>query len=134
MKALRRALQDVAADKRVIGLGTLRVWAINAGRTEKDDTPQTLSAPPSRRASISTPSPSTAAFTDVKMDFSLEKTALAQHVPLVVTLVVHVHPESSDRDIFDVTRMAWNDINGAVNRNRDSTVTVDVRRGWDGAE
>lgn len=132
MKALRRALQDVAADKRVLGLGTLRVWAINAGKTERDDTPFIRSTPPSRRGSISTPSPSTAAFTDLKVDLDMDnKSAMSHHVPLVVTLVVHVHPESSDRDIFDVTRLAWNDINGAVNTNRDSEVTIDVRRGWD---
>lgn len=131
MKALRSALQDVAADKRVLGLGTLRVWAINAGKTEKEEAPFVPSAPPSRRASISTPSPSTAAFTDIKVDLDADKSAMAQHVPLVVTLVVHVHPESSDRDIFDVTRLAWNDINGAVNTDRDSEVTIDVRRGWD---
>lgn len=128
MKALRSALQDVAADKRVLGLGTLRVWAINAGKTERE-TPFVPSAPPSRRASISTASPSTAAFTDIKTE--LDDAAVAQHVPLVVTLVVHVHPESSDRDIYDVTRLAWNDINGAVNGSRDSEVTIDVRRGWD---
>lgn len=126
MKALRRALEEVAADKRVLGIGTTRVWAINAGKTEREEVPPPPTAPPSRRGSDSTPS--TATFDDVKLDL---KPTMAHQVPLVVTLVVHVHPESSERDIFEVTRLAWTDINDAVNSNRDSEVTVDVRRGWD---
>lgn len=142
MKSLRRALRQVADDRRVLGLGTLRTWAIDGGKVG----PETIvvnSAPPSRRPSISTISPSTLAFTSspqtsssmVPTLGSLGRTSVStSHVPLVVTLAVHVHPDSTDADMMDITRLAWTRLSGAIGvdgRPGEGEVSVSVRRGWD---
>lgn len=142
MKALRRALRDVAEDRRVLGLGTLRCWTINAGQVHPE-TSAISSAPNSRRGSvtaISTISPSTQAFTnspqasgDVAM-LSAKKQGDTE-APLVVTLVVHVHPDSSDHDVLDITRLSWSKLSSAISsRQSAGEVSVQVRRGWEGAQ
>ncbi|CAK9785843.1 hypothetical protein CC85DRAFT_287658 [Cutaneotrichosporon oleaginosum] len=145
MKALRRALRDVADDRRVLGLGTLRCWTINAGKMEPEAM-TTSSAPPSRRGSftairpsVSTISPSTQAFTDsprASQDIVAQLTREGDtDAPLVVTLVVHVHPETSDSEILEVTRVSWSKLSSAIScRQSAGEVSVQVRRGWEGAQ
>ncbi|BEJ11492.1 hypothetical protein CspHIS471_0109140 [Cutaneotrichosporon sp. HIS471] len=146
MKALRRALRDVADDRRVLGLGTLRCWTINAGKVGPEAS-TINSAPNSRRSSftgmrpsISTTSPSTQAFTDsaqVSQDVVAQLSGKKEgdtDAPLVVTLVVHVHPDSSDRDILEVTRISWFKLSNAISsRQSAGEVSVQVKRGWEGA-
>lgn len=147
MKALRRALRDVADDRRVLGLGTLRCWTINAGKVGPEAS-STSSAPNSRRGSftavrpsISTISPSTQAFTDsprASQDVVALLSAKQESdtdAPFVVTLVVHVHPDSSDRDVMEVTRISWSKLSSAINsRQSAGEVSVQVKRGWEGAQ
>lgn len=56
--------------------------------------------------------------------------------PLVVSLTVHVHPDTSDRDVLEVTKNAWVKVNGAVGTKRkglgEGEVSVGVKRGWEG--
>ena len=54
--------------------------------------------------------------------------------PLAVTLIVHVHPDMSDRDVLEVTRMVWGKVSGAVKSGVEGEVSVGVKRGWDGLE
>lgn len=146
MKALRKALRDVADDSRILGLGTLRVWAIDAGKVGPDANVP-ASAPTSRRPSISTISPSTEAFTSSPQPSSnniitlgslaaSDNTVSTLHVPLVVTLIVHVHHDATDSDIMEITRTAWSKLSIAVGHGRggEGEVTVSVKRGWEGAE
>ncbi|GMK54893.1 hypothetical protein CspeluHIS016_0114790 [Cutaneotrichosporon spelunceum] len=146
MKALRRALRDVADDRRVLGLGTLRCWTVNAGKVGPEAS-TISSAPNSRRGSliamrpsISTTSPSTQAFTDspkASQDIVAQLSGKADgdtDAPLVVTLVVHVHPDTSDRDVMEVTRISWSKLSSAIScRQSGGEVSVQVTRGWEGA-
>jgi hypothetical protein len=143
MKALRSALREVADDRRVLGLGTFRCWAINAGKPVPADVPAAPDAEaPAPPVIVSKPrhaaSPSVSAFLRTDNDslglFMQDKSQEAvAHVPLVVTLVVHVHPETTDADVLDLSRVAWARLNGAVNRGiADGEVSVQVRRGWEG--
>lgn len=170
MKDLRRALRDVADDRRVLGLGTFRCWAVNAGKPAPESMHRAPSAPNSRRGSVSTTSPSITAFMHQQpaeksthspgvslgsladlnnaLGLSLQprgalglsgSVAATAQVPLVVTLVVHVHPESSDRDVNEVTRLTWSKLTHAVNGRAgtaggEGEVSVEVRRGWEGAD
>ena len=58
--------------------------------------------------------------------------------PLVVSLTVHVHPDVSDREVLEVTRMVWGKVGGAVGvkgkAGAGGEVSVGVKRGWDGVE
>jgi hypothetical protein len=147
MKAIRGALRDVADDRRVLGLGTFRCWAIDAGKPVTS-TVGPPSAPSSRAGSMHISSPSVSAFmrtTATELNNTLGLFMKGTHagqtvtttvqVPLVVTLVVHVHPETSDRDVLDITRSSWTKLNGAVNgRSRgEGEVSIQVKRGWEGA-
>jgi len=54
--------------------------------------------------------------------------------PLVVTLIVHVYPEVSDRDVLEVTKIVWSKVNGAVKCGAGGEVSVGVKRGWEGMQ
>jgi hypothetical protein len=54
--------------------------------------------------------------------------------PMVVTLMVHVHPDVSDRDVLEVTKMVWGKVNGAVKSGGGGEVSVGVKRGWEGLD
>jgi len=144
MKALRGALREVADDRRVLGLGTFRCWAIDAGKPVQAANPGPPSAPSSRNASLHISSPSVSAFmrtTTAELNntlglFMQQKSEVATaQVPLVVTLVVHVHPETTDREVLDITRTSWTRLNAAVNGRSagEGEVSVQVKRGWEGA-
>lgn len=131
----------------MLGLGTLRCWTINAGKVGPETT-TISSAPSSRRGSlvrpsISTIAPSTEAFTsspqasgDITTLSSLSsKNKGDTEAPLVVTLVVHVHPDSSDSDVMDITRLSWSKLSNAISSGRsEGEVSVQVKRGWEGAQ
>lgn len=53
---------------------------------------------------------------------------------MVVTLVVHVHPDVSDRDVLEVTKMVWGKVSPIVNCGGGGEVSVGVKRGWEGLE
>ncbi|WRT70500.1 uncharacterized protein IL334_007498 [Kwoniella shivajii] len=61
---------------------------------------------------------------------------------LVVTLIVHVHPDSSDRDILEITKMSYTKLEYAISSNpgglginrRDGEVSISIKRGWEGLE
>ena len=62
------------------------------------------------------------------------------YTPVVVTLVIHVHPDVSDRDILEITRAAWGKVDSAVGKGGRGKgggmgeITVSVKRGWEGEE
>ena len=63
------------------------------------------------------------------------------YTSVVVTLVIHVHPDVSDRDILEITRAAWEKVDSAVGmKGRGSNgagmgeISIGVKRGWDGGE
>ncbi|KAL7422453.1 hypothetical protein Q5752_003101 [Cryptotrichosporon argae] len=155
MRALRRAMRDVADDRRVLGLGTMRCWQVapakadapspallgsgnpyaHASALDKSPAP---SAPMSRRPSStrSSPSPRPPALALSPRASAYDLAALAAarhtgHTPLVVTLNVHAHPDVSDRDVLELTRFAWTRLSAAVDGRKPGEVTVSVRRGWD---
>lgn len=144
MKALRGALRDVAGDRRVLGLGTFRCWAIDAGKPVTSTTGPP-SQPSSNNVSLSIASPSASAFmrsasstnipNTLGLSLSTTKTEVeTAQVPLVVTLVVHVHPDTTDREVLDITRTSWTKLNSAVNgrTSNEGEVSVQVTRGWEG--
>ena len=166
MKALKRALKEVADDQRVLGVGTVRCWSIGATAPSEDspvishersgsisDPGSTQSSP---RTSVFNFSPSSS---PVKPSFGgIHPSSYPSRsnrgggiTPLVVSLLVHVHPESSDRDVMDVTKMAWTKVSGAVHGGKHAggasgngvggrgkggmtgvgEISVGVKRGWD---
>ena len=148
IKLLRRAMKDVTGDSRVLGVGTLRCWSIGATNppVEPSFSSNPASAPGSapsspRVSSISSFSP---VASPTRLDFSsqtplfgLAKGSDAPNTPLVVSLIVHVHPDASDRDVLDVTKQVWTKVNAAVGqrgaRQKDGgEITISVKRGWDG--
>lgn len=148
MKLLRRATKDITGDSRVLGVGTLRCWSIGATSPPVEITPP--SNPPSAPGTApSSPHASSFSFSPLaspsRLDFSSMRSSAyaseskhAEDTPLVVSLIVHVHPEASDRDILDVTRQVWSRVSAAVGqrggRQKDGgEVTVSIKRGWDGA-
>ena len=166
MRALRRCLKDVEEDRRVLGLGTLRCWTIGAGvappqtenkwsfttpshsRNNSATTPTSPMSPEIPSVNVSPESPtrhkSTLNGSARLPPIPHRSTSLAlpskdePHTPLVVSLVVHVHPDTTDRDILEVTKMAWKNIDSAVGKRGllslsggGSEITVGVKRGWD---
>jgi len=54
---------------------------------------------------------------------------------MVVTLMVHVHPDVSDRDVLEVTKMVWGKVNGAVKSGGGGgQVSVGEKWGWEGLD
>lgn len=54
---------------------------------------------------------------------------------LVVTLVVHVHSDVSDKEVLEITKTVWGKVNEAVKTGTGGgEVSIGVRRGWDGLE
>ena len=60
------------------------------------------------------------------------------YTPVVVNLTVHVRPDVSDRDVLEITKLAWSKVDGAVGRKGRGSrtgmgeVTVGIKRGWNG--
>ncbi|OCF34448.1 hypothetical protein I316_03962 [Kwoniella heveanensis BCC8398] len=60
--------------------------------------------------------------------------------PLVITLVVHVHPDLADKDVLEVTKFSYLKLEGAVSGQpgmlgrRDGEVSIQIKRGWEGLE
>ena len=138
MTSLRKSVRDVEGDRRVLGMGTTRCWAISTGLSFADQDippsrPGSISAAPSRRASWSSsiyspqlsPSP-----TSEKPSFNFG--GHDEGVPVVVTVTVHVAEDLGDRDVLEVTKDAWNRVSAVVGA--DSEVSVCVRRGWEGVD
>ncbi|ODN86110.1 hypothetical protein L198_07403 [Cryptococcus wingfieldii CBS 7118] len=152
MSGLKKALREVKEDRRVLGLGIVRCWAVSVGKGGWDDYDQ--QGPGSKAgSSISSPvvSPrgsmefnftsSFSAFTPAASNstassyFATPTSKEEASAPLVVTLTVHVHPDSADGDVLDVTRLAWGKVNQAVGRGGgEGEVSVCVKRGWEGIE
>ncbi|KAK1922885.1 hypothetical protein DB88DRAFT_541095 [Papiliotrema laurentii] len=145
MVSLRKALKDVGADPRVLGVGTVRCWSIGA-TTPSDDAPTGSSWWSMSPSNSTSSSPRSALFGDspaaspTRSVFSNRQTDPGTaKIPLVVSLMVHVHPDASDRDILDVTKYAWVKVSDAVGlRSKgglgEGEVSVGVCRGWDGVE
>ncbi|WWC72408.1 uncharacterized protein I206_106370 [Kwoniella pini CBS 10737] len=162
MLSLRKALKEIKEDRRVIGLGTMRVWAITAGKGSFEDrypptpshsqTNSLTSSPnfdsgkffsppttPSRKQSFDVPN---------HMNYPSPYGNLSTKqigddgAPLVVTLTVHVHPDSSDKDILNITKFSYLKIENAISSNpgglgiakRDGEVSIAIKRGWEGLE
>lgn len=145
MTVLRRALRDVEDDRRVLGIGTLRCWALSTDKVEPD-AGGTNSAPASRRPSISS-SPShsisisfTAPLTEKDKQPLAAPVSLASRattteaVPIIVTVNVHVHPDATDTDVLEITRLTSTKISNAVGPRIGGEVTVQVQKGWEGED
>jgi hypothetical protein len=162
MKSLRKTLKDINDEPRVLGVGTVRCWTISSA-LPTESRPALLSDMRNRISSSSvynkssmTPDPySSPDYTPnaspTRPSFDRNGTNPASYpskssskggAPLVVSLNVHVHPDSSDRDVLDITKLTWSKISNAVNigsmglegRVGLSEISVAVKRGWDGAE
>lgn len=166
MKSLRRSIKDISSDNRVLGVGTLRCWSIGATTPLPDYTPSTPtfglysgtnSPAPSVPSSPRTPfspspndSPTRPPFsTSSSIHPSLypsrhDASKEGPDTPLVVSLIVHVHPDTSDKDVLEVTKTVWTKLSSAVNGGSrgkrmgimgggaEGEVTVSIKRGWDG--
>lgn len=146
MKLIRRALKDVGADTRVLGVDTVRCWSIGATTAQEDSQHYTsTSAPNSAPSSPRTPqfgfSPTVS---PTRNDFFSPPSLTgrgkdgAEGTPLVVSVNVHVHPDASDRDVLELTKYAWTKVSGAAGvggkgRLGEGEVTISIKRGWDGA-
>ena len=145
MRSLRRTLKEITFDHRVLGLGTLRCWCINPSLVHADPivpssthTPcgSIQSSPEMTGAGYSpSTSPTHADFSPIHPStyptpFGLE---LGGDTSLVVTLMVHVHSDVSDKDVLDITKTVWGKVNEAVRIGTGGgEVSIGVRRGWDG--
>ncbi|ORY35889.1 hypothetical protein BCR39DRAFT_592170 [Naematelia encephala] len=156
MASLQRVLKEIREDRRVLGIGRTRCWAITNGHRELEHisnapTPSSLPASPAsptiRPRTFS--APSSAALHDAFRRASYSYTSGDERqgdVPLVVTLEVHVSEDLSDREVMEVTRYVWSKVSGAVRVKSGSTggnsqtgisegeVSVAAKRGWAGME
>ncbi len=49
--------------------------------------------------------------------------------------MVHIHPDTSDREVLEVTKMVWGKVSGAVKCSAGGgEVSVGIKRGWEGLE
>ncbi|EIW69877.1 hypothetical protein TREMEDRAFT_68343 [Tremella mesenterica DSM 1558] len=152
MVALRQSLREISDDRRVLALGTMRCWQISAGLRSSeilkqsqrhDDTYQSAS----RRGSVEGLSSGQMSPTRKTSSsrFSIESKELGiggvggfggkdEGGPVVVTLIVHVQEDVSDRDMLEVTKMAWRKVTYAVGEGRGAggEVSIQIRRGWQG--
>lgn len=144
MGLLKRALKDIGSDHRVLGVGTVRCWSIGAAAPSPEPRRHITSAPNSVPSSPRTQFTFSPSASPTKGDF-LSALSLgakgkdaAAATPLVVSVQVHVHPDTSDRDVLDLTKYAWMKVHGAcgvsgMGRTGQGEVTVAVKRGWDGS-
>ena len=141
MVQLRRALKEISADQRVLGTGTLRCWSIGATAPLEDTSYTALDS--SVNASTDS-SPRTSRFNSPRGksgDPSYAQASLftkpGEGTPLVISLLVHVHPDISDEDAMAVTRMAWSKLSYAAELRGSGgggEVSVGIKRGWEGVE
>ncbi|WWC92103.1 uncharacterized protein L201_007057 [Kwoniella dendrophila CBS 6074] len=169
MLSLRKALKEIKADRRVLGLGTMRCWTITAGKGSFEErypaTPLhsragSLSNSPQLESTIKFFSPPTtpsrqnsSAFDDHHSSYPTSPSGYTaslnsknpvndEGAPLVVTLVVHVHPDSNDKDILELTKFSYLKVEQAISGNlgglgisrRDGEVNIAIKRGWEGLE
>lgn len=154
MQSLRWALKDVQDDRRILGLGQVRCWAITAGKMDSEPERGWYATPVSSGQNSISGSPKTPVFpstgsatsslaqagrTDMPpMLFDPDPSGREGETPMVVTVEVRVHPDCSDRDVLEVTKMVWSRVSGAVKRSGggsregDGEVTVAVKRGGRG--
>ncbi|WWC65415.1 uncharacterized protein I303_108033 [Kwoniella dejecticola CBS 10117] len=160
MSSLRKALKEIKEDRRVVGLGTMRTWTITAGKGSFEEKypptpshsranslassptfdqgkffspPSTPSRQQSFEAQSTYPSP---------YGIPLGKRNVEDGAPLVVTLTVHVHPDSSDKEILEITKSSYLKIENAISSNpgglgiarREGEVSIAIKRGWEGLE
>ena len=148
MKNLRRVMKDMTTDSRVLGVGTLRCWSIGATTPPAEVVAPSSNPPSTPGTAPSSPHLSNFSFSPLasptRPDFAAMRVSSFApdkghgETPLVVSLIVHVHPEASDRDVLDVTKQVWTKISGAVGqrggRQKDGgEITISIKRGWDGA-
>ncbi|WVQ63104.1 uncharacterized protein L199_001255 [Kwoniella botswanensis] len=164
MISLRKALKEIKEDRRVLGLGTMRCWTITAGKGSYEDRyppspshsrPGSLASSPKLESSSkffsppSTPSRQTS-FDDhlhYPSPYGVPSSSNGRKeddgAPLVVTLAVHVHEDSSDKEILELTKIAYLKLENAISSNaiggmsisrRDGEVSVQIKRGWEGLE
>lgn len=113
MIGLKRALREIKGDRRVLGLGTVRCWAVSVGKGGWNEFENHGQSNASRQGSIAsspvvTPRASTEFPSFPASTFSsLLKDKEEPSAPLVVTLTVHVDSDLGDQEVLDVTKMAW---------------------------
>ncbi|WVW81051.1 hypothetical protein I302_103042 [Kwoniella bestiolae CBS 10118] len=158
------SLKEIKEDRRVLGLGTMRCWTITAGKGSYEDRypptpshsrPGSLASSPKLESTskfFSPPStPSRQASFDDHLNYpspyglppsSSSSGKTDDGAPIVVTLVVHVHPDSSDKEILELTKFAYVKLENAISSNtagmniirRDGEVSVQIKKGWEGLE
>ncbi|KAL0253517.1 hypothetical protein I308_100889 [Cryptococcus tetragattii IND107] len=142
MIGLKRALREIKDDRRVLGLGTVRCWAVSVGKGGWNEFENHGQSSTSRQGSIAsspavTPRGSTEFPSFPASTFSsLFKDKEEPSAPLVVTLTVHVDSDLGDQEVLDVTKMAWSRVHQVVGKGggEGGEVGVSVKRGWDGVE
>ncbi|UOH79792.1 hypothetical protein LQV05_000803 [Cryptococcus neoformans] len=142
MIGLKRALREIKEDRRVLGLGTVRCWAVSVGKGGWNEFENHGQSSASRQGSIAsspvvTPRGSTEFPPFPASTFSsLLKDKEEPSAPLVVTLTVHVDSDLGDQEVLDVTKMAWSRVHQVVGKGggERGEVGVSVKRGWEGVE
>ncbi|OWZ58188.1 hypothetical protein C368_01363 [Cryptococcus neoformans 125.91] len=142
MIGLKRALREIKEDRRVLGLGIVRCWAVSVGKGGWNEFENHGQSSASRQGSIAsspvvTPRGSTEFPPFPASTFSsLLKDKEEPSAPLVVTLTVHVDSDLGDQEVLDVTKMAWSRVHQVVGKGggERGEVGVSVKKGWEGVE
>ncbi|OXG54445.1 hypothetical protein J010_00826 [Cryptococcus neoformans] len=142
MIGLKRALREIKEDRRVLGLGTVRCWAVSVGKGGWNEFENHGQSSASRQGSIAsspvvTPRGSTEFPPFPASTFSsLLKDKEEPSAPLVVTLTVHVDSDLGDQEVLDVTKMAWSRVHQVVGKGggERGEVGISVKKGWEGVE
>jgi hypothetical protein len=123
MLSLRQSLRSISDDRRILGIGSTRVWMISSASTPE---PTILNS--SKTDSVPS-SPDHTSFPRRKS--STTDTTGPTYTKLSVSVVVHVNDNVADKDCLDVTKYVWNRVSAAVG---EGEVTISVKRGWEGME
>ena len=116
-RSLARAIKEVSSDRRILKMGTMRCWAISSLQAESYTPSNSGSPNTSPPSSPRTPSCSPSSPRIEANGFpSSHKPGAGEggSAALALSLMLHVSLESSDREILEVTKMAWAKVSSAI--------------------
>jgi hypothetical protein len=129
MQSLRQSLRSISDDRRILGIGSTRVWMIDSTSSEPASS-KSRSNSIANTVSIDESPPSSPDQSSFRRKSSTNGSMMGS-TKLSVSVVVHVNDNVGDGDILEVTRYVWNRVSAAVG---EGEVGIAVKRGWEGME
>lgn len=138
MLSLRQSLRSISDDRRILGVGSTRVWMIDSTSSEPlSNSNSNLNSKSSsdliaNAILIHESPPSSPDQSSLRRKSSVSGSENGNGTTqLSVSVVVHVNDDVGDGDILDVTKYVWGRVSAAVG---EGEVGIAVKRGWEGME